>query len=428
MSGVKIEDIPPDDSQRLQTTARPLSYLHKKLVKVSPLNAISLDSVLKASITRTSATNTDLLKDHVFSDVEMDQNINKAIQMYEKAFSTRLRPANTKDTGVQIGKSPEMSRVLFITERRNVAVQCEDDQFRREAHSQTEDLPRRLIEVGVSAKPRYVETTVQAKPRTRDFGASDSTINDVVCDKCNVKKRNIGVGDRSVTNLLAAEETTFSLSNIGILQNRPPDHTSAGTKKEVVTRSIACGTRTNTVVSRGTDTGDLSSGKCRDFGVNTSKRKLVDAAVGDDARRRNSGCGVFLCDKCDVAIQNVAKDILTQNSDSTNPSPSVAVSSPTTNILKTSPSATISRIPRPAPARADIYMSTATTLHSTVIAKEKHRIQRQNTYTKLQAGAESRHTTTTTTQEKTRYAIQLSSVRCILIYFHGICSIVGYFF
>jgi hypothetical protein len=404
LSGVKTEEIPPDDSQRLQTSARPLSCLHKKLVKVSPLNSISLDSVLKTAITKTSATNTDLLKDHVYSDVEMDRNINKAIQMYEKAFRTRLHPENTRDIGVQIGKVPEIAPVLFITERRDISVQSEDDQWRRDAFSQTEDLQRRLIEVGVSAKPRYVETAVQVRPRTRDCGTSDCTVNNVVCDKCKVKKRSIGVGDRSLTNFLADDEATLSLSNIGILQNKPPDHTSPGTKREATTRSIACGTRKIAVVSRGADTDDLNSGRSRDFGVNTTKRKLVDAAVGDDTRRRNSGCGVFLCDKCDVAIQNVAKNIITQNLDSANPSPSVTVvvSSPTTNISKTSPSATISRIPRPAPARSDIYTSATTIVHSPLMAKEKHRIQRQNTYTKVQAGAESIHITTTPIQEKSR--------------------------
>jgi hypothetical protein len=414
---VRTEEIPPDDSQRLQTAARPLSFRPKRLVKVSPLSAISLDSVLKTAITKTSATNTDLFKDHVYSDMEMDHNINKAIQMYEEEFFwTRTLAENTRDIGVQIGKTPEIAPVLFITERRDIAVQSEDEHFRREAFSQTEDLPRRLIEVGVSAKPRHIETAVQARPRTRDFGASDSTINDVICVKCKVKKRSIGVGDRSFTNLLAEEET-FSLSNIGIVQNKPPDHTSLGTKKEATTRSIACGTRKNTAVSRGTDTDDLSVGKRRDFGVNTSKRKLVDAAVGDDTGRRNSGCGVFLCDKCDVVIKNVAKNILTQNSDSTNPSASVtvSVSSPTTNISKTSPSATISRIPRPAPARGDIYTSATTTVRSPIMSKEKHRIQRQNTYTKLEVGAESRHTTTTPVQEKSRYAIHLPSVRCLLL-------------
>lgn len=405
LSGVNTEEIPPADSQSLPTTIRPLSHLHKKLVKVSPMNAINFESVLKTANTKTSATNTDLLKDHVYSDVEMDHNINKAIQMYEKAFSSRLHPEDTRDIGVQIGKVPEITPVLLIIERRDVAVQSENDQCRREAFSQTEDLPRRLIEIGVSAKPRYVETAVQVRPRTRDFGASDNAVNDVLCDKCKAKKRSIGVGHLSVTNLVAEE--TLSLSSIGILQNKPPEHSSPRTKKEVAIRSIGCGTRNSAVVSKGTDTEDLKAGRSRDFGVNTTKRKLVDAAVGDDMKRRNSGCGVFLCDKCDVAIQNVAKNMLTQNSDSTNPSPSVTVvvTSPTTNILKTSPSATISRIPRPTPARGAIYTSTTTTVHSPIMAKEKHRIQRQDTYTKLQVDAENRHTTATPIQEKGRYAV-----------------------
>lgn len=428
LSGVKTEEIPPDDSQSLQTANRPLSHLHKKLVKVSPMNAINFESVLKTATTKTSSTNTDLLKDHVYSVVEMDHNINRAIQMYEKTFSTRLHPKNTRDIGVQIRKAPEITPVLLIIERCDVAVQSEGGHCSREAFSQTEDLPRRLTEIGVSAKPRYVESVVQVTPRTRDVGASDDNINDVLCYKCKAKKRSIAVGHCSVTTLVAEEDTSISLSNIGILQNKPRDHSPPRTKKEATIRSIGCGTRNNATVSKGTDTQDLRAGRSRDFGVNTTKRKLVDAAIGDDMRRRNSGCGVFLCDKCDVTIQNVAKNMLTQNSDSTNPSPSVAVvvTSPSTNTLKTSPSATISRIPRLAPARGANSTSTTATVRSPIMAKEKHRIQRQDTYTKLQVDAENRLTTATPIQEKSRYTSHHFIVPCILMYFYGICPIAEY--
>lgn len=404
LSGVKTEDIPPDDCQSVPTAIRPLTQVQAKLIKVSPISSANIESVLKTAITKTSATNTDLVKDNVYTDVELDHHITKAIQMYEKTFSNRLNSEDTRDIGVQTQKTPVIAPVLLIIERRDVAVQSEDDYYRQEAFSQTEDLPRHLTEIGVTAKPRYVEATVQVRPKTRDFGVSDNSVNDVVCDKCKVKKRSIGVGHRSYSNLLTDDGASVSLSNIGILQDKPSDYTSPPQKKETATKSVGCGTPSKGMVSQGTDTEDLSAGRSRDIGVNTTKKKLVDAAVGDATRRRDSGSGVFVCDKCDVAIQNVAKNMLTQNSDSTNliPSGTSIVTSPTTNSLKTSPSAPGSRIPRPAPARSAASMTVSTSAQSQVTVPERRRFQRQDTYTKLPVGVEHRSSSATPTQEKSR--------------------------
>jgi hypothetical protein len=396
LSSVKTEEISPDDTRILPALVSPLSHMQTKLVKLSPINTVSIEPVLKTAATKTSATNTDLLKDQVYSDVEMDHSINKAIQMYKRTFSARLHPENTRDMGVQVERAPETVPILLIVERRDVAVQSDYKHCRQEAVSQTEDLRQRLVDTGVSAKPRCVETAVDVRPKTRDFGASDNTINDVVCDKCSVKKRSIGVG-HCFASPFPREEMSVSLSNIGILQDKPSDYSSLPTKKETATRSVGCGTPSNSIVSQGTSTEDLSAGRSRDFGVNTTKRKLVDAAVGDATRHNISGSGVFVCDKCDVAIQSVAKNMLTRNSDSMNPSQNVTtvVTWPTTNTSKTSPSATISRIPRLSPARGSVS-TTVSTSTSQVAGNEKRRIQRQDTYTKLQPSPEHRHSTTNT--------------------------------
>jgi hypothetical protein len=406
LSGVKTEEISPDDTHILPAVVRPLSHVQTKLVKLSPINAVNIEPVVKTAITKTSATNTDLLKDQVYSDAEMDHNINKAIQMYKRTFSTRLHREDARDIGVQIERAPEIAPVLLIVERRDIGVQSEYYHCCQEAFSQTEDLPQRFVDVGVSAKPRCVETAVGARPNTRDFGASDNSVNDVVCDKCKVKKRSIGVGHHCFTSLLPKDEVSVSLSNIGILQDKPLDYSSPPTKKETVTRSVGCGTPSNNTVSQGTSTDDLCVGRCRDFGVNTTKRKLVDAAVGDATRHKNSGSGVFVCDKCDVAIQNVAKNMLTQNSDSMNRSQnvSIVVTSPTTNTVKTSPSATISRIPRPATARGAVSTTVSTSATSQVAGNQKRRIQRQDTYTKLQPSPENRHNAVTPTRDENRYS------------------------
>lgn len=404
LSGVRTVDFPPDDSQSVPTALRPLTQVQTKLIKISPISSANVESVLKTAVTKTSATNTDLLKDNVYSYDELDHHVTKAIQTYERTFSSRLHLRDTRDMGVQTQKTPEISPVLLIIERRDVAVQSEHDYYRQEAFSQTEDLPRRLVEIGVLAKPRYVETAVQVRSKTRDFGVSDNSVNDVVCDKCKVKKRSVGVGHHSYSNLLADDEASVSLSNIGILQNKPSDYTSPPVKKETATKSVGCGTSSKDTVSQGTDTDDLRAGRSRDFGVNTTKKKLVDAAVGDATRRRDSGSGVFVCDKCDVAIQNVAKDMLTQNMNSKNPIPSVTeiVTSPTASASKTSPNAPGSRIPRPTPARSSTSMTVTTSAHSQVTVHERRRVQRQDTYTKLQVGAEPRGSSATPTQEKSR--------------------------
>jgi len=402
LSSVQTEDIPPDDSQSVPTALRPLTQVQTKLIKISPISSANIESVLKTAVTKTSATNTDLLKDNVYSYAELDHHVTKAIQTYERTFSSRLHLRDTREMGVQTQKTPEVSPVLLIIERRDVAVQSEDDYYRQEAFSQTEDLPRRLVEIGVLAKPRNVETAVQVRTQTRDFGVSDNSVSDVVCDKCKVKKRSIGVGHHSYSNLLADDEASVSLSNIGILQNKPSDYTSPPTKKETASKSVGCGTSSKDLVSQGTDTDDLRAGRIRDFGVNTTKKKLVDAAVGDATRRRDSGSGVFVCDKCDVAIQNVAKNMLTQNMNSTKPIPSVTgvVTSPIASASKTSPNAPGSRIPRPTPARSST--STTTSVHSQVTVHERRRVQRQDTYTKLPVGAEPKGSSATPTQEKSR--------------------------
>lgn len=401
-SGVQTEDIPPDDSQSVPAALRPLTQVQTKLIKISPISSANIESVLKPAVTKTSATNTDLLKDNVYTYAELDHHITKAIQTYERTFSSRLR--DTRDMGVQTQKTSEISPVLLIIERRDVAVQSEDNYYRQEAFSQTEDLPRRLVEIGVLAKPRYVETAVQVRTKTRDFGVSDNSVNDVVCDKCKVKKRSIGVGHHSYSNLLADDEASVSLSNIGILQNKPSDYTSPPAKKETTTKSVGCGTPSKDTISQGTNTDDLRAGRSRDVGVNTTKKKLVDAAVGDATRRRDSGSGVFVCDKCDVAIQNVAKNMLTQNTNSAKPIPSVTgiVTSPTASASKTSPNAPGSRIPRPTPARSSTSTTVATSAHSQVTVHERRRVQRQDTYTKLQVDAEPRGSSATPTQEKSR--------------------------
>lgn len=404
LSGVKTEDIPPDDSQSVPTAIRPLTQVQTKLIKISPISSVNTGSVLKIPVTKTSSTNTDLLKDNVYSGAELDHHITKAVEKYERTFSSRFHLRDTSDMGVQTQKAPEIAPVLLIIERRDVAVQSEYDYYRQEAFSQTEDLPRRLVEIGVLAKPRYVETAVQVRIKTRDFGASENSVNDVVCDKCKAKKRSVGVGHHSYSNLLADDEASVSLSNIGIQQNKPSEYISPPATKETATKSVGCGTSSKDIVSKGTDTKDLRTGSSRDFGVNTTKRKLVDAAVGDATRRRDSGSGVFVCDKCDVAIQNVAKNMLTQNLDSTNPIPSVTgiVTSPTANALKTSPNTSGSRIPRLAPARSATSTTVATSVHSQVTVHERRRFQRQDTYTKLQVGAEPRGSSATPAQEKSR--------------------------
>ncbi|KAJ9583979.1 hypothetical protein L9F63_021671, partial [Diploptera punctata] len=273
----------------------------KTNTKTSLVHA-DIESTIKTCV---SATNTDLLMDQVYSDIEMDRNINKAIQTYEKSFRNKVFSKNKREIGIQVENKQQIS--LLIVERH--------------------ELQNHLIDVGILVKPRSIDTAVEFKPKTRDIGISDNSIADTMCEKCRVKKKSIGVGHHNIGN--SVDETSISLSNIGIFQNKPPENLPVQETKQISTRSVACETHTNACSSKQTDTKDLNTVRTRDFGVSTMKRKLVDAAVGNSERNLESG--VFLCDKCDTKIQNVAKNILTQNTEQ-------SVASPTTRT---------SRIPKP---------------------------------------------------------------------------------
>ena len=355
LSEMQAEDIPPD-----------------QLVK-------NTSPIIKKPETSVSSTNTDLYMDQIYSDVEMDRYIDKAINTYKKSFINKVPTKRTREIGIQAENKSDVS--LVIIERRDMFVQTENRHYHRDVFIQTEDPHKRLIDVGVLVKPFTTNTAVEFKPKTRDIGVSDNTIVGVICEKCKVNKRSIGVGHFNITN--SVDETSISLSNIGIFQNKPPENLTVPPTKQVSTRSIASGTIANTTLSRGTDTIDLNTERIRDVGVNTTKRKLVDAAVGDAEIK--SGSGVFVCDKCDEKIQNMAKNILTQNSEPLFPSPTVASVKTTTSVSsRTAVSITTSRIPRPATTASVTRCVTPSGSRPVTQSQEKQRIQRQDTYTKLQ--------------------------------------------
>ncbi|PSN40635.1 hypothetical protein C0J52_21102 [Blattella germanica] len=311
-----------------------------------------------------SATNTDLLMGQVYSEKELDQHINNAVKMFETTFKSKN---DVRNVGIQVESKQEVA--LLIVEKRDSHTQTENKFSHHDKSNQTEEPKRYLVDVGILVKPQSLSVGLQVKAKTRDVAVSDHVTLDEQCKKCNIKKISIGVGPQEP--LILEDSATISLSNIGIFQNKPAENVAIPATKKVSTRSIACNTSVNVSMSRGTDTDDLSVGKKRDFGTNTTKRKLVDAAVGDATTESKSSTNISVCDKCDTEIQNVAKGMLTQNSESSTTSPTVGSA--------TTPVRSVSRIPRPATsASATRCVTPAKNM------QEKRRIQRQDTYTKLQ--------------------------------------------
>lgn len=205
---------------------------------------------------------------------------------------------------------------------------------------------RRRSDKAVLVKPRCTDTAVSATPRTRDAASSECTVNDVVCDKCNVRKRSVGVGSASFLRPPGAGDgTPASLLSITMTRSKSSD-------------SFNLRPRLRPTSVKSTDTRDLHS--FRDTAVNTMKRKLVDAGVGSRISTR---------DECVETTEpyNIVNECIKCNS-------SNRVNSPSIPISPTSPfhPATPSRIPRLA--------KTATPTNN---QNGKRPFTRQDTYTKI---------------------------------------------
>ncbi|XP_075219769.1 KN motif and ankyrin repeat domain-containing protein 2 kank isoform X2 [Lycorma delicatula] len=305
----------------------------------------SVISVSKVETT-TSCTETDLTMPHVYSEIELDQNIAKAIKLYEQTFYHLLHPKKkekpvVESTGIQT--SPIDYSLLRIVEKRDVGLQAISDIHHRD--------------VGITAKTIVADVAVSAVVRTRNFGSSDCTIDQMMCDKCNVKRYSVSVGT-NMGGQINNDYIPLSLNSLNVARSKSFDYTEKPfgfMRKKYGMISVGCGTTTRFTSTKSTDTSDNVSLIYKDTGVNTMKRKLLDAAVGDSVQCSEE---ISICDKCGVAIKNVAKDIILQQSSN-----------------KVKQTVTPSRIPRPT--------TLVTTPFFTFSEPDKRKFQRQDTYTKI---------------------------------------------
>lgn len=314
-----------------------------------PVDEEKTVSVPEAQVKEVSIE-TELTMAHVYSETELDQNIAKAIKMYEQTFHHLLHPKKKekpvlKCTGIQTDSID--STPLKIVEKRDASLQA---------------VPCiRSKDVGVIAKCRVADVSVSAVVRMRHFGSSDHRVDQTICEKCNSKRCSIGVGPNAIDKY-GGDHIPLSLNSLNVTRSKSFDYTEKPIgfmrrKYGPGTRSVACSTPLAITSNKSTDTSEYFSVGSKDVGVNTMKRKLVDAEVGDVTP---SNQHMNICDKCGVTIKNVAKNILQQSSNKVE-----QLNAPT------------SRIPRPT--------TLVTTPSPTSGAPSDKKFHRQNTYTKIEA-------------------------------------------
>lgn len=287
---------------------------------------VSLKNIIQKPEFRDISTVTDLLSKQIYTDTELDTNINKAIKMFEKTYLSKLQKSKTENTfsiGVQVTPSPIPLKIIEKSDRGVQAVE--------EKH---------LRSYGVNCSPRMSDAQVYFHPETRTVGVSEDSI-DMQCEKC--------VNESNTLSSLNNNKK-LSLATLNVVRSKSFDYSDRSPLKKPRTRSVACGPLLRITGTKSCDTSDLV-GRSKDIGVNTVKRKLVDAAVGDSVQKTTY---FNICDKCSNTIKSVAKDILNQSRGD----------------LSTAASPLVSRIPRP------------TTLPQQLSSPDKPKFSRQDTYTK----------------------------------------------
>ncbi|XP_046682252.1 KN motif and ankyrin repeat domain-containing protein 2-like isoform X2 [Homalodisca vitripennis] len=289
-----------------------------------PKEMVSLKTIITKPQVRDNSMVTDLLHNQVYSDIELDKNINKAIKMFEKTFLHKLQ-RNKIDNAVSIGVQTLVpSETLKITEKSDKGVQVVKE--------------KQMRDFGINHVPRTSDVQVSFRPETRDIGVSDDTT-EIQCEKCiSEAKTLVNINDNY---------KQLSLASLNVVRSKSFDYSDRSPLRKPRTRSVACGPLLRITGTKSCDTSDLM-GRSKDVGVNTVKRKLVDAAVGESSQKPSS---VNVCDKCSNTITNFAKDILNQSRE---------------HLV---PATLVSRIPRP---------TTLPQLNS----PDKPKLTRQDTYTK----------------------------------------------
>lgn len=111
----------------------------------------------------------------------------------------------------------------------------------RDTGVQVQPTPVQRTHAGVTARPLTADAAILCATKTRDAASSDCTIDDVLCTKCSVRKRSIGVEtERSTALKEDADAKRVCLSALGAVDTPPVEPAPAPAKPR--TRTVGCGT------------------------------------------------------------------------------------------------------------------------------------------------------------------------------------------
>lgn len=207
-------------------------------------SSVQTDKYYEISLSHKSIQ-TNLKFDTVYSSEDLERNIDKAIKLYEKTYYHLLHPRKPSciDNSVQVDTKSAICRDYGVQAR------C------------------KTFTCGTLFKPEFRNCGVQTLSHhvyTRDIGVSDDTVLNS-CSQCTVKKYSVGTLTQPDKKLklfsLGGRSTTFDQIDLN--------------KK--YSKSVAVGPDKSVSSSKSTDTGELNTKK--DVAINTTKNKLVDAAL-----------------------------------------------------------------------------------------------------------------------------------------------------
>uniref|UniRef100_A0A0A9W5M2 KN motif and ankyrin repeat domain-containing protein 1 n=1 Tax=Lygus hesperus TaxID=30085 RepID=A0A0A9W5M2_LYGHE len=189
--------------------------------------------------------NTNLQHDEIFTQNDLDERVAKFAKTYESNFL-----------------SPNLAKKVKMI---NSSVQTADKPEKKPSKDIGLQVMTKVTDIGILVKPKVASSAHQTFRSTKEIGVSDDTVNPYSCDKCNVKKSNVG--------------TLF------------PDRTDQLLQRISSRAEITVAKKKS--VSRSTDTQELLS--TRDVSMNTSKKKLVSTSVET---------GDYTCKTCTQQVQS----------------------------------------------------------------------------------------------------------------------------
>lgn len=283
----------------------------------------------------------------------------------------------------------------------------------RDTGVQVQPTPVQRTHAGVSARPATADAGVSCAVKTRDAASSDCTVEDVLCAKCSVRKRSIGVETEATTLRDEADAKRVCLSFLGAetaLPAAPPAPPAPAAPAKPRTRTVGCGTQGERInpfsVNRGVNTDPPVVAVAIHRGVNTdpvpapvkpatvSRATLADVRAPTSSRSTNTDARTATASRatntesvarCDAGTATARRQLV--DAGVTCSLPTTASAAPVADKQghgdeprATTPSPALhpqSRIPRPS----------TTTPQTSPGPPPRRQFKRQDTYTKEPASA-----------------------------------------